>query len=704
MRVFGVRWRFYRTAEPPRGLMTALILFVVFAAAVYSGVMWSRSVENSTTFWAANGVLAAGLLLLPRRLGWAFAAACIGLNVVVNIIAGLPPIFNAAFTGLNLVFSVAVVGLVRTFCGAALDLGRLRRFLPFVGLVTLVGLAEGAIGALMTTPATGQDFLVIASRWMACDVTGMILGLPATLMVMRRINPLYMGPAGRTERLILLAALGAGTLALFSLSGFTAFLLTFPALVFAAFRLGSAWTFLAVWLMAQAATVQTLANRGPIAAFQGGETFTDLVHLQLYVVSLVLAAAFATSALAERMRAEHRMRRKAAAAAASHARVEQMSRTRERFLAVVSHEIRTPLNGILGFTGALAQRTDLPPEARRQVEMIGRSTDDLMTVVEDILDFSRLETGRFELEPAPAAVLDTLICAAEPATAAARARGLTFHVTADAPSGLHLVDARRLRQVVANLADHAVKFTEAGSVELRLTTAPQAEGDRFRIEVLDTGPGVPAHRRAELFQPFCQMDASISRRHEGTGLGLAICQSLVARMGGEIGYAPREEGGACFWVTLDLPRAEAAPAGAEPAPSDEAERAPRILIVDDHPVNREVARLILGAVGCDIAEAESGFDAVEAASLEAFDVILMDIRMPGMDGLEATRAIRARGGASAHAPILAVTADVMREDVERCRAAGMNGHVPKPLNQARLIGALQTALSGGEAFPAAQAA
>lgn len=702
MTLFGVRWRLHRAAQPQRGWDAALILTVVYSAAVFSAVMWCRSVENSTTFWAANGVLAAGLLLLRPRVGLVFGATCIAINAVVNVFGGLPANLNLYFTALNLAFTVSVAVLVRTFCGAALDLGRLRRFLPFLGIVGAAALVEGVIGSSFIAPDF-ERFLVIWRRWAACDATGMVLALPATLMMMRGVNRLHAGPAGVRERLALLAMLGFGTYAAFGVSAAPVFLLIFPAVLFAAFRLGSAWAFLAMWICGQAATVQTLANRGPLAVFDGPPPFLELGLLHLFLVSLLLTASLATSALAERVRAEQRLRRKEAATAAARARVEQITATRERFLAVVGHEIRTPLNGILGFGEALSKRTDLDAGARRQVEMIGQSTEALMEIIDDILDYSRIESGQLELNPVPSPVGPVMDRALDGARAAASAKGLALVRTGEPlDDGLHLVDTRRLQQVLAHLVGNAVKFTDSGAVEVRVDRGPSGDSacDTLTFTVSDTGAGVPEHQRQELFRPFAQLDPSLTRKHAGAGLGLSICRSIVELMNGQIGYAPREGGGSSFWFTITLPRAEAAPDGDE----DLGDRAPRILVVDDHPMNREVARLFLDAFGCEVAECEDGAAAVEAAGATAFDVILMDVRMPGVDGLTATRMIRALSGPASQTPILAVTADVMRDDIERCRAAGMNGHVPKPINQARLLNALTCALQGREAFPADLAA
>lgn len=698
MTVFGIRWRFFRPAQPQRGWRDAAILLGVYAVAVLSAVLWFRSVENSTAFWAANGVMAAGLLLLRPKVAITFTAACMAINAGFNVVGGLPLQFNIAFTALNLAFTLVVVTLTRTFCGAALDLGRLRRFLPFLVLVGAAGVVEGLIGGA-TTADTLVNYGSVWRRWAACDATGMVLALPATLMMMRGINPLYAGPARLAERVALLSLLGVGTWGLFFVSQAPIFLLIFPALLFAAFRLGAAWAFPAVYICAMAATVQTLANRGPIAVFDGPAPFIELGLLQVFLISLLLTASLATSALAERMRTEQRLRRKAAATAAARARIDQISATRERFLAVVGHEIRTPLNGILGFGEALAKRDDLAPDARRQVEMIGRSTQELMTIVEDILDFSRIESGQLEIQPAPAELAPALVRTLEAAGPKAAAKGVTLTLDAEAlGEARHQVDLRRVQQVLSHLVDNAVKFTESGEVAVTVAREALDEADRLTFTVADTGPGVSPGQRGELFKPFAQHDASLSRRHAGAGLGLSICSSIVGLMGGEIGYRPGEAGGSVFWFALTLPRLEAA------EEEDLGERAPRILVVDDHPMNREVARLFLDAFGCEVAEAEDGAQAVEAARHGAFDLILMDLRMPGVDGLAATRMIRALGGAVAQTPILAVTADVMRDDVERCRAAGMNGHVPKPISQERLLNALSAALQGREAFPDSAAA
>ena len=364
----------------------------------------------------------------------------------------------------------------------------------------------------------------------------------------------------------------------------------------------------------------------------------------------------------------------------------------------MSHEIRTPLNGIVGFSQMLTARRDLPTDVRRQVDMIGRSSDVLIGLVNDILDFSKIEAGRFELDPAPTDLTRTFEDVLAMARPSAEARGLAMHLEcALDPAIRHCVDDLRLRQVLVNLVSNAVKFTPSGSVVVSVVDCPEGEADAIRVAVRDTGVGVPADKLPLLFQPFSQLDPSVARNHGGTGLGLAISKALIDLMDGEIGVDSGPDG-STFWFSVHLPRVTASPevATASPPAMEEAEagRPMRVLVVDDHPVNREVASLMLQAAGCEVGTADDGAAGVEAAREGGFDIVLMDIRMPGMDGFAASRAIRALDGPASRVPILAVTADVISNTVQACRDAGMNGHVAKPINQERLFAAMAEALDG----------
>ena len=357
------------------------------------------------------------------------------------------------------------------------------------------------------------------------------------------------------------------------------------------------------------------------------------------------------------------------------------------FLANMSHEIRTPLTAILGFSDLLEQVGSLDGEARRYAHRIATGGRTLLSVVNDILDFSKLEAGQVELDPQPFEVAETFEGVIDLVAAQAAAKGLKFAVqlAPDMPPILE-ADSSRLRQVLLNLLSNAIKFTVEGGVTL--SAAYDSEGQRLRVSVSDTGPGIPADKRDRLFERFSQVDGSINRRHGGTGLGLAICKNLVELMGGQIEVASAEGAGSTFSFTIRAPVVEALRPSALATPltaDDDTLASAHILVVDDLAENRELVRLILEALGHRVEEADGGGQAVSAAAAQAFDLILMDVQMPGMDGLTATRLIRLGKGPNFATPILALSANVMADQVDRCLSVGMNDHVAKPLQVADLV-------------------
>ncbi len=363
------------------------------------------------------------------------------------------------------------------------------------------------------------------------------------------------------------------------------------------------------------------------------------------------------------------------------------------FLAAVSHEIRTPLNGVLGMAQLMA-RSDLTAEQRGQLNIISDSGQALLMVLNSILDLAKIESGKIELE-ARAFDLEQVVKAASAAFAPLAAeKGLAFSVEIAPPlQGTWRGDTARIRQVLSNLLSNALKFTTAGAVQLRVE--PCADSVAFRVA--DTGIGIPADKLGSIFEKFTQADSSTTRQFGGTGLGLAICENLVAIMGGRMTVESKVGVGSTFSFALPLRREVDAKPEALVAPeTGEVTRPIRILAAEDNSTNQLILSALLGTLGVDLTLVDDGEAAVEAFATARFDVVLMDVQMPRMDGLAATAAIRRSEHLSGRSrtPIIALTANVMAHQIEQYSAAGMDAHLAKPVELSALIDAIDEALAG----------
>tara|TARA_R110002126_G_scaffold5452_13_gene28789 strand:- start:4772 stop:7396 length:2625 start_codon:yes stop_codon:yes gene_type:complete len=396
--------------------------------------------------------------------------------------------------------------------------------------------------------------------------------------------------------------------------------------------------------------------------------------------------------------------------AADKARAADLAKS--EFLASMSHELRTPLNGVLGMANILLD-SELDADQAQKIETIRASGQSLLMILNDILDLSKIEADELDLECRDFSLAALIAGIDDMWQPQAAAKGLAWDWNVDdSLAPVLFSDSARLRQILFNLVSNALKFTETGGISLSVTQSERTDGDiENTFEITDTGPGIPDGMEEKLFEKFTQADSSITRRYGGTGLGLAICKSLVERMGGTIHFDSAPGHGTTFRFSIVCPAGSAAKLPAEASGPDPLDAAPptkslRVLVAEDNTVNQQVIQLMLLRAGhrCDLAG--NGIEALAAVRNHPYDLVLMDIQMPEMDGVTATRRIRAIGGAFKTLPIIALTANAMKGDRERFIDAGMNDYVPKPIEIAQFNAAIarQTAVHGGLTAPMGQAA
>jgi PAS domain S-box-containing protein len=448
---------------------------------------------------------------------------------------------------------------------------------------------------------------------------------------------------------------------------------------------------------------------GDLATYQREERYVrkdGRVVWLLLAVSLVRDAAgrplYAISQaqdITARKRAEEALRR-------ANEDLAQASQAQSAFVATMSHEIRTPLNGVLGLTNLL-KRTRLGPRQREYVGAMQSSGEALLALLNDILDYSKIGAGQLSLETRPfdlRRLVGEVVALFAPQ---ARAKKLKLSAEVDPAVPRDLAgDARRLRQVLLNLVSNALKFTERGAIHVGVTLdAHDARTALVWIGVRDTGIGIAPEVQAHLFAPFVQADASTTRRYGGTGLGLAIAKGLVEAMGGKMGMESVPGQGSTFWFTLRLARTaegESQAISAQPIPAAlaaaEGAARRRVLVAEDNAINRLVVVGLLQGLGYEVHTAEDGRQAVQAVRRERYDLVLMDVHMPGLDGFAATAAIRraeAAEGGEWRQPIVALTADALEGDAEKSLAAGMDDHLTKPVNPERLAAVVERWVPAG---------
>jgi signal transduction histidine kinase/CheY-like chemotaxis protein len=682
-----------RIAENPRRVWNPAhrrlaVLTLAYAGCMAYSLFLAGAAQRIPTIWTANAVLIGGLLLLNRRQGLALLGLTAVVHVLMELSVGDSPRFVLTVTVLDVLQTTATAAVLRLM-RLPIRVRSMRGFLALMAAATALTAASAIVVNGLLSMSFGGPFLRAWSEWTTSNVLGVAIALPTLLILFdRRHRESFR--ISTLESVLVLALVLATAVTVFTADASLQVLLFAPALL-AVFRGGPRAAAVLV-TGSLAATIPAILHKtglDPVAAVPPLRE-AQIFHLVLYAVCLAAALA-----LSRQSRLQALLVRRQAVARAAQAKAQAANQAKSDFLATISHEIRTPLNSILGFAALVRDDPDLSPESRRRLDLVGSAGRSLAEIVNDLLDFAKVEAGRLDLALAPVSPADLLADAVAIVTPAAQAKDLPLAITIETTgegdeAALLALDETRLRQVLLNLLANALKFTAQGEVAARLTIGP-GPGD-LRFEISDTGIGIAPDVQARLFQRFSQADSSISRGYGGAGLGLAISKSLVSQMGGQIGVASTLGEGSRFWVALSA-EVVARPEPATPAPAElEATRPARVLLVDDHPMNRELGHALLTLAGCEVTTADDGAQALAAARLDDFDLILMDVHMPGMDGLAAARTIRALPGPQGSVPIIALSADVLPEQIARCRQAGMDDHVAKPIRREDLLAAVSRAL------------
>jgi signal transduction histidine kinase/ActR/RegA family two-component response regulator len=665
----------------------------------FAGANWLMFMENAgpTGIWLASGFLAAAFFFTQ---GWSralVAAAALVIEMVLTPHHGgalSPSLMHAQW---DITEAALTAWLARRVLGPRALLRAPGGFLRLLAFAVLPACVVGPVGFLIEHVLLRPGVAWNLQNSIVSHMLGMATVFPAMLLMVQPTLPELRRSWRETG-----AILGGVAVVVFLMSrevGPPALVIT-PTLLFATFRLGPRGAAMSSLILSLLAFPVVISGGGPFGLHPSWDFNQRVAIFQVTVLSLLFGVTLLAFILAQQARLTHLLARRAKIARAARRRAIQASRAKTEFLATMSHEVRTPMNSILGFAEVLGRDPRLPPDVRDKVGMIATAGGSLMTLLGDVLDFSKIEAGQIDLNLESVDLVEACRDVVNIVTFAAEAKGLKVRFEFDeAVVGQFRTDPLRLRQVLINLLNNAVKFTGQGEVRL---SARMAEDDAVvRFEVADSGIGIESETISRLFTRFFQADSSISRTYGGTGLGLAICKGLVERMGGRIGVESEFGVGSTFWFEAPLERivqedgAERADAAAERQPLNA-----RVLLVDDHPVNRQLGQALLEMLGCQVDLAEDGEQAVQAAAKGGYDAILMDVHMPRMDGLAATRAILKMEGAEGRVPIIGLSADILPHNIALCRQAGMVEHVSKPVQLDLLYSVLNRQLSR----PAASAA
>jgi signal transduction histidine kinase/ActR/RegA family two-component response regulator len=691
-------FQIYRPSQPTRGWGTAAALVGAFTLLALAIRIFCRNGATSVAFWPADGALVVALIVLPKRIGVTALAVAFAINIVINIFCDFGLNLSITTAVANIFLSGLLAVLIRNFCGAATDLSRFRRLATFVGLAIAASGVEAAMGLAWASLSMGRKVSVSLWFWWTLgDALGLVIGTPAVLFLVKNKRYVKSSGAGLTERIFLFSLIISITIIAFLQSRSDLYIFVYPLILMMAFRAGPTWVLASVLSVSIVASSLTVHGNGPLFAIAPTNARLQQSVLQQFLISLFVCAVPVNNALGEMGRSAQRLRRIHTTARAAQNAAVAANLAKSQFIANVSHEIRTPLNGVLGMAQILAA-SDLSDLQRERVDVIHSSGEVLLSILNDVLDFSKIEAGKLDLEATPFDLVKIAGNVQAAFSAVAESKNLELGVRLEGASlgELYLGDPTRVRQIISNLVANALKFTPAGEVEIIVSQVDEG----VVISVRDTGIGIPEDRLPKLFAQFEQVDASTTRRFGGTGLGLSICHELCRLMGGRILVDSQFGAGSTFTVRLPLKRVDALAGPSSQAPADDFDEADtangdlRVLAAEDNKINQLVLSTFLQQMDVTPTLVENGALAIEAWRETEFDLILMDMQMPVMDGLTAVRAIRAAEALSgrSRSPIIALTADVMSHHLENYRLAGVDAVVAKPIQFAELARAMQSLL------------
>ena len=657
----------YAPAEsPPRWRILAQVLALGLAVTLvaYLSLNAPRDYGRSAPIWLANALTLACILRSPGRSRLWLAAGFLG-NVAADLLIGDSVATALVLSGCNALEVLICAAGLRRLVPGRFDPGEMRH----LAVGALLALAGAAVSALLASAYLGLlsrgHFAANLAVWTLADLLGLVILTPCLLIFASWRQ--YLAERPITPRgaatLVLVAAIET---AVFAQTRYP-LLFIVPLMALAASLvlevLGAA---ILVLVTAALATGFTLAERGPIVLSASGWT-ERLILLQAFVA--------ACSLLNLQVAAMQQHRRRVVAEA------ERAARVKAEFLANMSHEIRTPLTSILGFASLLSGKA-LGEEADRYADRILGASRNLLALVNDVLDFSKLEAGGLEIRPNAGRPAQCGRDVVDLFAAQAGKKALSIAFEAEDVPNCVTADFDRVRQVLMNLVGNAVKFTDAGGVRVSV----RYDVGMLSYRVADTGPGLDRADREKLFKRFSQVDAAVNRAHGGSGLGLAISKGLVEAMGGRIGVESARGVGSTFWFEIPAPVAEAERLDEAQVLDLSAFSGLKLLLVDDNPANRELVRSLLEPLGVVLTLADGGESAVTLSQLQGFQLILMDLRMPAVDGWTAARAIRGRSGPNQETPMLAFSADIAADDEAALEM--FEGVVRKPIEMAELLQAI----------------